>query len=142
MADPFTIVTGVAGLLSFSIELAGAIRSYAVSVKGAPKAVEELIHKLDALGQVLKKLVDFLDAEESKGSSFSDTSDLRPATTHCTEKLQVLSTKLKKHTDGTKASRTFERLKWPFTEKEAQHTVKAVHEYIRILNLSVTTGSL
>ncbi|CCX04765.1 Protein of unknown function [Pyronema omphalodes CBS 100304] len=74
--DPFTIATGLAGLLSLAIEISGILSGYIGASKSAPKEVHDLLVKVSALQQVLEQLIVFLRSEEARQVSFNKTSVL------------------------------------------------------------------
>lgn len=56
MADPFSIASGVAGLLGLVLTLADTSYQYVLSAKNAPKSINAYIQELSALRGVLFKL--------------------------------------------------------------------------------------
>lgn len=136
--DLFSVATGIAGLLSLSIELTKLIGSYINGVKHSSKSVEELLKKLGALSQVLGRFADFLKTENIKGGSFDQSSTLFFATNACKDRLQSIFDKLDEHTKAEGYSRGLVMLKWPFTEAENLRAMEALHGYIEIFHFSLT----
>jgi hypothetical protein len=60
MIDPFTLITGVAGLVSLAIQIMQITSDFASSVKDAADSVKDLNRELIALKTVLEQLESFL----------------------------------------------------------------------------------
>jgi hypothetical protein len=138
MVDPFTLATGIAGLLKLTIELTKIINEYTGSVKNAPKEAQELFKGLSALGHVLEQLNRFLCSENAKPNSFDHTCVLCFATNTCQDKLQSALRKFMKMSEGSKWSQNFERLKWPLDKQENLHTVDTLHRCAQTFQFSLT----
>ena len=139
--DPFSVATGVAGLLSITVKVGIAIGEYARSVKGASKAAQKLEREIRAFSSVLEQLRVFLQSKSTDQLIFEPTSVLLVATNSCDKELSALQKRLEKFSSkGDKASRILEKLSWPFTEKENQETVESIHRWTQLYSLSLQTA--
>lgn len=143
MVDPFTLATGVAGILSLSIQLAKATKNYVDGIKSAPREVEELLLKTNALSEVLEKLVVFLRSDHVERIAFQPDSGLSSVLKHCEKRLECLCKKLKSLTvsDKTKLSSALDRLKWPLEKKECEETTRHLHECAQTFHFCLTIGN-
>ena len=138
MIDPFTLATGLAGLLSLTIELSKIITDYIGAVNNAPKDAQELFTEISTLAQTLERLVKFLRSENEKGNSVDQTSVLCSARNACQDQLQSLFQKLVKITEGDKLSQSMQRFKWPYSEKETRQAVESLHRCTQTFHFSLT----
>ena len=138
--DPLSAASGVAGLLSLSIQVGMTIGTYANSVKGASKGAQKLEREIQAFSSVLEQLCKFLQSKDTDQVVFEPTSVLLVATNSCDKELGDLQKKLEKFSIGDKASRVLQRLSWPFTEKENRETIDAIHRWTQLYSLSLQTA--
>lgn len=136
MADPFTIATGVAGLLSLTIQVTQATVEYVQGVKKASVAVEEFRRELKALADVLTLFEDFLKVQAPK-LAFRKTSVICAASSSCEQQLQKVLTKLENNLKGGRISRAVDRLIWPFDEKDHHKVVEDLHRYIQTFQFAL-----
>ena len=133
MADPFTIGTGIAGLISLGLEITILTRQYAQGGHDASKDVRELLQELSALDDVLRQLSQFLENDAIDNSSFSRTSALFQTQSACEAKPKEIYTKLlRRHDKPIKA------LTWPFIKKEHREAVMAIHRWVQTFHLALT----
>lgn len=137
--DPLSAATGVAGLLSITIQVAMTVGTYAISVKGAPKEAQKLEREIQAFSAVLEQLCAFLKSKDVD-VVFESTSVLLVATNSCEKELSGLLKKLEKVSNGDKTSRVLQRLSWPFTEKENRDTIDAISRWTQLFSLSLQTA--
>lgn len=137
MADPLTIATGVAGLLSLTIQITQLTVEYVKGVKKVSADVEEFRQELTALAHVLGLFDEFLKVKASN-VAFRDTSVLSAANSSCEQQLQKLLIKLEKNSKGGRISRAVDRLKWPFDEKEHHKAVEDLHRYVQTFQFALT----
>ena len=138
--DPLSAASGIAGLLSLTIQVGMTVGAYANSVKSASKSAQKLEREIQAFSFVLKQLCDFLQSKDADRLVFEPTSVLLIATNSCRKELSDLENKLGKLSSGDKASRIIQRLSWPFSEKENQETVDTVHRWTQLYSLSLQTA--
>ena len=138
MLDPFTLATGVAGLLSLTIELSKIISAYTQSLNDASREAQELLAELSELSHVLEQLKDFLRSENAKSNSFDGTSVLCSARNACQGKLEYALRKFMKMSEGSKLSQSIKRLKWPLDKQENLDTVNTLHRCTQTFQFSLT----
>jgi hypothetical protein len=137
--DPFTLATGVAGILSLAMDITKVVKEYVDGVKDAPKSARSLHQEITALGHVLDQLVDFLRSENAKGNTFDKTSALCSMIAICQKIIEGLSKKIG-NLSRNKGS-TFERLKWPLSEKDCQKSVEVLHRCAQCFQFSLSVSS-
>jgi Fungal N-terminal domain of STAND proteins len=135
--DPFSIATGVAGLLSLVIQLSQITIAYTSSVSGASRSVNELQLELKSLQHVLEQLKSFLERQPNLGP-FKDTSALLATNSFCQTKLEALLAKLEHLNKGGKIRMLLRALKWPMNEVENREFVIELHRCTQIFGLSLT----
>ena len=138
--DPLSAASGVAGLLSLTIQVGMTIGAYVNSVKGASKAAQRLEREVQAFASVLKQLYEFLQSRDAEDVVFEPTSVLLVATNSCDKELNDLRKKLEKFSTGDKASRVLQKLSWPFTETENREIIDAIHRWAQLYSLSLQTA--
>ncbi|KAE8448932.1 hypothetical protein EG329_008728 [Mollisiaceae sp. DMI_Dod_QoI] len=135
--DPFSLATGVVGVLGVTIQLSQIVITYIHSTKNATKAASDLSASLTILESTLKSLDIFLRSENAKNNSFEHTSVLCCASVSCKARLDVLYNKLSKHS-ANRMIRAIEYLKWPFNEGENRTTVTDLQGFIQTFQFSMT----
>ena len=134
MSDPFSIGTGIVGVIGIAIQLTIVVKDFASGWKHAPIAVEELHKELTQLHHVLNNLKGFLN---SQSTHFEQTSALYSAASDCVVKLQTFRDKLGKYATGNTFRRTLERIKWPLDEKENQMMLQDLQRYTQLFQFAM-----
>jgi hypothetical protein len=142
MIDPFTAATGIAGLLSLTIEVSKTLYDMVSSLKNAPKDAKELLQELDQIQRVLTSLEAFLRDENAKHGSFRETSVLITAMNGFSKEIKELKCKVQKLGDGQGLSRTIERGKWYFGEGEHRKIIMTLHRYLGMFQISLTIDGM
>jgi len=143
MADPLSVGTGVAGLLSLTLAVAKTSYQYVSSFKGASAAVSSYLRELSALKIVLLKLDELLDHLGSTDvHSVQKHSILAMDIEGCRRELEELHRKLQKRSAGGTIATNFNRLTWPFAESETQRLVEVLHRYQSIFHMAISTDAL
>ena len=137
MIDPFTLITGIAGLISLTIEVTKITTGFASSVRGAAGHVHDLLSELAALNHVLQQFDTFLKTQDSLGP-FAETCALIYTERYCTVKLKQLYEKLKHLTVGGKLRRSLRALEWPYKESESVDIVLSLHRCAQTFQLALT----
>lgn len=144
MADPFTLATGVASIISIALQLATVTNDFTRYTKEAFSGPQRLLEELRALSAVLEKLQDLLGAQNS-GPNFSKTSTLCDASRGCEVRLREIVQKLQKisHTGppgkgAGKLSRALQRIKWPLEAKETREAAEDIHRYTQVFVFALT----
>ncbi|KAI9704411.1 MAG: hypothetical protein M1836_007274 [Candelina mexicana] len=137
MIDPFTLATGLVGIISLTIEVTKITAEYASGFQKAPTAIADLQQELVSLTEVLQRLNKFLESQQLIGSAFHDASVLCATKDACERKTIELHRKLSKHNTGGSLSKTLRRLKWPLDEKENRQAVEDMHRYTETFQFSL-----
>ena len=137
MIDPFTLITGIAGLISLTIEVTKIATEFAGSVKGAAGHVHDLSSELVALNHVLQQFHTFLKTEDSLGL-FAETCALICTEQYCTAKVKQLFEKLRHLTVGGKLRRSLRALEWPYKKSESVDIILSLHRCAQTFQLALT----
>jgi hypothetical protein len=68
MIDPFSAATGIAGILSLTLEVSKTLYEQVNTLKNTLKEAKELLHELGLIEQVLTSLEGFLRSEKARDS--------------------------------------------------------------------------
>jgi len=142
MIDPFTLATGIAGLLSITLQVSKILHGQVNALKNAPSEAKDLLYELDQIQQVLTGLERFLRSENAKCSSFNETSVLIRATNGFSDEIRELRRNVEKLSDGHSLSRIVERGKWYFKEEEHRKMVTTLHRYLGMFQVSLTMDGM
>ena len=137
MIDPFTLITGIAGLISLAIEVTKITSDFARNVKGASGQVHDLLTELVALKDVLQRFDTFLKTQDSSGS-FADNCALVSTERYCSVKIKQLYEKLTRLTEGGKLRRGLHALAWPYKQTENAELVLSLHRCAQTFQLALT----
>lgn len=137
--DPLSIAASIAGLVGLSCEISYIVQEYYSSAKNASKDIKNVQNELEALSDVLKRLEYMLrnDREVKAFSAFSSSSVLVTALQACHEQIKEISAKLKSSKHGSDC-RIWERLKWPFSEKDVKKMLDAIRRFTLTFQFSLT----
>ncbi|KPI36177.1 Ankyrin-1 [Cyphellophora attinorum] len=127
MGDPVSVASGIAGLATLAIQVAGAVYGYVSAVKERTKNVSELRDELLLLGGVLTELNDFINSGPAKTHEFDGDSVLQNALRACRQRIERIGDKLR--TPDGKFKRAVERLIWPFKEEEVLSLMDSLRRY-------------
>ena len=137
MIDPFTLMTGMAGLISLAIEVTKITSDFASNVKGASGQVHDLLNELVAVKDVLQQFDTFLKTQDSLGP-FAETCALISTEQYCAVKLKQLYEKLRRLTEGGKLRRGLHALAWPYKETENAEIILSLHRCAQTFQLALT----
>ena len=151
--DPFSLATGLAGLLSLTIELTNICHGYFSGVRKASKSVQGFILELTSLNQVLSDLrdrvilePDIVEAFDGRCSSMmeniqsqSTTASGQPAILNlmgqCRSELDTLLKKLIKKSSGSRFRLTLNQLLWPLREEATQKAMQSLHRHTSLFGM-------
>jgi hypothetical protein len=136
--DPIPITTGVAGLISLTVQLSQIVSSYIIGVENARASAAELSASLAVLGSTLDRLKIFLHEEDTRGNSFEYTSVLFSTANACQTKLQQLCDKLGGTGRGSRIGRAIQQLRWPLDEKGNRAAVQDLRGYAQTFQFALT----
>ena len=135
MGDPFSLATGIAGLISLGLEVTKATRQYFQGVRNAAKDVDEFLKEVSALVDVLRQLVEFLKSDRIGKTNFDQVSVFILTNNACEEKLKAIRLRLRKRTNDL---RLIKALTWPFVKKEHRQTVASLHQWVQTFQFALT----
>lgn len=137
--DPISAVglaANVAGLVSLAIEVSHLLADYLVSIKNVSTNMKALREELTTLQQVLKQLSSFLHGDDAAGKSFQKTSVLYLTIASCMGDIQEMAVKLR--LPKNIVARNWEKLRWPFEEKETAKFADRLRKHIAVFHFSLT----
>jgi hypothetical protein len=133
MAEALGIVSGVAGLLSLTIELSKILTGFVNDIRSAPDDVQGLITEVNLFKNVLKQLDELVKKDPGRyNDNFKPDSALFQSIKNCNSRVESLIQKL-----NSPGSQAIKRLKWPFRKEECQSTVGMLHRFTQMFSLSL-----
>ena len=131
------MAASVAGLVSLTLGLSRTIASYCKSVKDARKDVQEIAQELASMNDILHQLDGLLRSQQLKTKIFDSSSVLATAITTCGNSIRRISSKVQK-LEVDSLARVWEKLKWPFNEKEMQMILVTLQRCAATFQFSLT----
>jgi ankyrin repeat domain-containing protein 50 len=138
MTDPFSVVTGVAGLIALAGEVISKCYQYGCAVTGAPDEAKRLVSEVTGLSGILVGVQALV-----KQSSLPEY-QLETSLKNCLAILQALSLKLQKHSphaSNSSTKRTINRLLWPLRRSDTEELITAIERHKSSLSLSLSSLS-
>ncbi|KAJ9610686.1 hypothetical protein H2200_005463 [Cladophialophora chaetospira] len=138
MTDPFSVVTGVAGLIALAGEVISKCYRYGCAVSGAPDEARRLVSEVAGLSGILVGVQVLV--KQSNLPEYQLESSLR----NCLSVLQTLASKLQKYSpDGGSSSgkRTINRLLWPLRRTDTEELITNIERQKTSLSLSLSSLS-
>ena len=155
MADPLSIASGIAGLISLAAKVSLACYQYGCAVKGAPREVQALSNEVTNLAGVLTSVKALVEARGStsspddlgKSSAKSDAPNdppplyeaaqhvdlegLKAPVKNCYVILEAVEVKLRQASfdDDRRVQKVFRRLIWPFKLPETRDMLSKLERY-------------
>ena len=130
--DPFSLTIGGVSLIAVTAHAIHVTTRFVREVEYGTEAAAEFLRELNVLHYNLSRLDDFLKTDEAI-QPFDNSSVLVSATTACRNKITMLQQKLEHATE-----RRYGRLKWPFSAKEHQETIRDLRAFAQWIHLSLT----
>lgn len=138
MIDPFTLATGLAGLISLALELGKITREYQQAFQTTHDVVDDFISELKTLEDILKNLEHFLNASPARQISFSNSSCLCVTTGLCKKSLEHILTRLRSNRPKGRAISIVRRIRWPFDKQEIEQTIQNIRAYAHTFQFALT----
>ena len=135
--DPLSIAASLTGIIELTADTSSTVFTYCKSVHNAPANIQNMAQELAALRSVLEKLSSSILAGSIDSVSFEQTSALALSIQTCGTTLGNLSSKLQ-NLKGDVVSRTVERLKWPFSEKDMKKNAEFLQRCTATFQFSLT----
>jgi hypothetical protein len=115
MTDPFSVVTGVIGIVGVALSNTRQVYDFISGIKGAPEAVTTLYGDLDSLANILQQL-SVLTRDPSQALFIVP---LKGSLERCIAALKQLKRSIKPYVEGLQnGRRKWKRFAWNFKEKE------------------------
>ena len=142
MTEVLAIASGVAGLLSLTIQVYQTTATYVDTVQRAPKAVKVLLQELQSLEQGLRDLTELSESTHEKDPG-TQTRLSRMLSSESAEQyrsaLKTLNHDLKKRTPG-KSKRS--RLMWPISEERVRRDLDILQRYHETIHRALQIDTL
>jgi ankyrin repeat domain-containing protein 50 len=143
MAEVLGLASGIAGLLSLTIEVYATTAKYIGAVKNASSTIQSILRELKSLKTVLTELdklveqADFQDVFRDRDSSFLSIEDSE----EYKEILERIKAKLLKQASLSGFSGKLKTLVWPFSEERTMRMVEILRRHVSIFGqaLSIDT---
>jgi hypothetical protein len=144
MADNLSVASGVAGLLTITIEVSRLAITYVTKVRNATNTVKAILRELKGLKTVLGELdslLDFVDVKELQSVGASAVLSL-PACVEYKIILTDLRLELEKYNSEDPNFTKWTSLLWPLDEGKSKETVGKLHKYLVIFQTALNRDIL
>ncbi len=138
MADPFSVATGLAGLIALAGEVISKCYRYGCAVSGAPDEARRLVSEVTGLSGILVGVQALV--KQTNLPEYQLENSLR----NCLAVLQTLSSRLQKHSlkaSSSSGKRAVNRLLWPLRKNDTEELITAVERHKTTLSLSLSSLS-
>ena len=140
MAEALGIASGIAGLVSLTIEVIEISYKYISEVKGASRTVSRLVKELEDIKNVLQKIDEIsreTDDQEIFGAGGSSLLNLKKSNDYVSL-LDSLRDNLNKRMSDSSIRKRIKALTWPFTEEKTQALVESLHRHLETFTTALT----
>ena len=139
MAEALGIASGVAGLISLTIEVFGISYKYVHGVRNASSSVRRFLLELEDLQKVLLRVEQV--AKETDGLEvFGDAGSCPLSIKESNEYMKLLQRirdDLQQRQTPSSIRNTLKALTWPFSEEETSALANSLHRYLEICNVAL-----
>lgn len=139
MAEALGIASGIAGLVSLTIEVFGISYKYINGVRDAPFSARRFLSELEKLKTALSQIgtvTKETHQEEIFGDDGSCLLSIKDSNEYC-NMLRDVRDKLAKRQSDSSFQRKFKNLTWPFSEKETLGFAESLHRDLGIYNTAM-----
>ncbi|KAK4938758.1 hypothetical protein LTR10_020861 [Elasticomyces elasticus] len=136
--DPFSLVTGVAGLLSLAGQVISQCYRYGCAVSDAPKEAKRLVSEVTSLSGLLVGLQGLVQQDDFPGQ------DVKLILGECNISLSSLLSRLQSHSPENSKStteRALRRLLWPLRKSDTEELTSSIGRQKASLSLALDTYS-
>lgn len=138
MIDPFTLATGVFGILGLAIQLAQVTKQYTDSVMGASKSISALHDELKRMADILVELKLFLDTQKSTSPTFKETSVMCRTTKACEAMFVEANKKMEPFKQPSGIKKVIAPFRWPLSEEGTRKLTLDIQRYTATFQFSLT----
>ncbi|KAN0114628.1 Ankyrin repeat-containing domain protein [Hyaloscypha variabilis] len=144
MAEILGVASGIAGLLSLTIEVYSTSAKYISGVKNASSTINEILRELKALKTILTELDKVNEHTESEKVFQDRTSSLLSIedAEEYRDVLTRLQVKLLKQASQTGLSLKLRNFAWPFSEEKTRNMVDTLRRHIGIFTQALTIDTV
>jgi hypothetical protein len=128
--DVVSLAASVAGFLSLAVEITTVLSDFISSARSAPQEAHDLAMEVAALSYVLDALVDILDGDDVRGTTFDQKSILRSVLGACYAHVAAVGKKFSKLQSSNTVTKIIGRISWPLKRDECQQSVQTLHRYV------------
>ena len=140
MAEALGIASGVAGLVSLTIEVFGISYKYIHGVHDATSSVHQFLIELKNLQEVLLR-IDQAAKKTDEREVFGDAGSCLLSIKESTEYIALLEKvrdKLQRRQTPSSSRNKLKALTWPFSEKETLDLANSLHRHLEIYNIALS----
>lgn len=144
MAETLGIASGIAGLVSLTVEVFGISCKYINGVRNASCSARRLLKELEALQTVLHR-VEQVANDRNKPEAFGDSGPFLLSIEGANEYINLLQNirgKLQQRQSHSAFRNHVKALVWPFSEKETLILIESFHRHLEIYNTALAVDSL
>lgn len=140
MADPFSLITGILGTITASLDLVRSVHDVISTIKDAPEATRRIESELVALQSILQQI----DSSKNRVSYFSSNVTSSSAFILALERCHTLVMAIGKRLDAFRSSKysPLDRLKTFLKQNEMNSNLDALHRVAQILHMSISIDGL
>ena len=139
MAEVLGIASGIAGLLSLTIEVFGISYKYVNGVRDASSSARRFLKELEALHQVLLSVEQSAE-QTGQEEIFGDTRSSFLSLDKCNEYV-VLLEKVRDKLQRRQSRNKMKALTWPFSEKETLALTESLHRHLEIYSTALAVDN-
>ena len=140
MAEALGIASGIAGLISLTIEVFGISYKYVHEVRDASSSVRRFLRELEDLQNVLLR-VDQVAKETDERKVFGDAGSCLLSIKESNEYIGLLEKvrdNLQQRQTSSSIRNRSKALTWPFSEKETITLADSLHRHLEIYNFALS----
>ena len=144
MAEALGVASGVAGLISLTIEVFGVTYRYISEVRSASETVNRFLGELENLKSVLSR-IERLSRELNDVEVFGDGPFSLLSKNECHNYVELLNT-IRKDMEDRLPNGSFRRkvkaLTWPFSEERTVALIESLHRHLDIYKMALVANNM
>lgn len=136
MADPFSLIVGIASLVELTATVVKLTCKYTHETRNSRESAQELLRELNILHTNLSHLDTLLRNDSQALGHFDDTSVLFSSTHACRDRLATLNEKLSQESSAGFSS--LQMLAWPLKSKEHKQVLGELRAFGQCFQLALS----